>query len=211
MTRRSETVLYLGDRTVFADAIAWALEAHGFTVVFARPDVLDGPVDARLAVVAFDPRREGRARCTVERAARVPLHVVAVGPLDPDAALAAGARSAVPWFAAISDLIGLLSAATDGKPAFEADSDGRFERLTPREAEVMALLLEGYPAQRIAARLVVSITTVRSHIQSILRKLEAPSQLVAVALAHETGWTGRATRITEYAGNGLTNSSKLMM
>ncbi len=59
----------------------------------------------------------------------------------------------------------------------------RLARLTPREAEVLAMLMRGHSADRIAHVLVVSIATVRTHIQAILRKLEVPSQLAAAALA----------------------------
>ncbi len=61
----------------------------------------------------------------------------------------------------------------------------RLARLTPREAEVLTMLMRGHSAGRIAHLLVVSTATVRTHIQAILRKLEVPSQLAAAALAWE--------------------------
>jgi len=45
--------------------------------------------------------------------------------------------------------------------------------LTPREADVLALLLARAANEEIAARLVVSPTTVRAHCRSVLRKLGA--------------------------------------
>jgi DNA-binding CsgD family transcriptional regulator len=47
-------------------------------------------------------------------------------------------------------------------------------------------MMEGRSAAEIATTLVVSLTTVRSHIRSILRKLNVNSQLAAVALAFGT-------------------------
>jgi DNA-binding NarL/FixJ family response regulator len=47
-------------------------------------------------------------------------------------------------------------------------------------------MMEGRAAAEIATTLVVSLTTVRSHIRSILRKLNVNSQLAAVALAFGT-------------------------
>jgi len=47
-------------------------------------------------------------------------------------------------------------------------------------------MMEGRTASEIATTLVVSLTTVRSHIRSILRKLNVNSQLAAVALAFGT-------------------------
>jgi DNA-binding CsgD family transcriptional regulator len=56
--------------------------------------------------------------------------------------------------------------------------------LTAGERRVLFYLTEGWTAQDIADELVVSLTTVRSHIRSVLRKLEVRSQLAAVAIAN---------------------------
>lgn len=65
-------------------------------------------------------------------------------------------------------------------------------RLTARELDVLGLLTEGHRAVTIAEELVLSLATVRSHIRSILIKLEVSSQLEAVALLRggptEAGW-----------------------
>lgn len=63
-----------------------------------------------------------------------------------------------------------------------------FERLAPRERDVLAALPEGQPAERIAVDAVVSVTTVRTRIRSVLTKLGANSQLAAVAKARRAGW-----------------------
>ena len=55
--------------------------------------------------------------------------------------------------------------------------------LTSREWEVMDLLIEQRSTDEIAAALVVSHETVRSHIKSILRKLDVRSRADAVAAA----------------------------
>ena len=62
-----------------------------------------------------------------------------------------------------------------------------FRALTAREREVLAALQEGQAAERIATAAFVSVATVRSQIQSILRKLDVRSQLAAVVLCHEAG------------------------
>jgi DNA-binding NarL/FixJ family response regulator len=56
--------------------------------------------------------------------------------------------------------------------------------LTTSERRVLFYLTEGWAAQDIAEELVVSLTTVRSHIRSVLRKLGVRSQLAAVAIAN---------------------------
>jgi two-component system nitrate/nitrite response regulator NarL len=57
--------------------------------------------------------------------------------------------------------------------------------LTPREWEVVDLLVEGASTEDIADRLVLSTETVRSHVKNILRKLGARSRAEAVALAQQ--------------------------
>ncbi|MDT7745909.1 MAG: hypothetical protein QOE59_4987 [Actinomycetota bacterium] len=54
--------------------------------------------------------------------------------------------------------------------------------LTPREREVLLCLAEGLGRQAIAERLRMSTNTVRTHVQSILPKLDVSSSLAAVAL-----------------------------
>lgn len=79
------------------------------------------------------------------------------------------------------------AAATNGRPAASARMSGPFEalvQLTSSERRVLFHLTEGWGAQEIADQLVVSLTTVRSHIRSILRKLNVKSQLAAVAIAN---------------------------
>ncbi len=63
-----------------------------------------------------------------------------------------------------------------------------FERLTRREREVLRALANGQRAAEIAERSYVSVETVRSQIRAILVKLNATSQLAAVAMARRAGW-----------------------
>jgi two-component system, NarL family, nitrate/nitrite response regulator NarL len=63
-----------------------------------------------------------------------------------------------------------------------------FEELSPRERVVLKALMVGRTAQDIAGEQYVSVKTVRSHIESIHRKLGVRSQLASVALAREVGW-----------------------
>jgi len=56
-------------------------------------------------------------------------------------------------------------------------------QLTPREREVLGLLVEGADGRTIAERLGISRNTVRTHVQSILTKLQVHSRLEAATLA----------------------------
>jgi two-component system nitrate/nitrite response regulator NarL len=64
-----------------------------------------------------------------------------------------------------------------------------FERLTSREQQVLAGLVEGKSAEKIAEDAFVSLATVRSQIRAILLKLDVNSQLAAVAMARKNGWS----------------------
>ncbi|MBI2321699.1 MAG: helix-turn-helix transcriptional regulator [Chloroflexi bacterium] len=59
--------------------------------------------------------------------------------------------------------------------------------LTRREQHVLALLADGADTAAIAARLCVSRSTARKHVQGVLRKLDAHRRLEAVAYAHRHG------------------------
>lgn len=60
-------------------------------------------------------------------------------------------------------------------------------RLTPREREVLQAIAEGWSDKMIADRLYMGVGTVRTHITSILQKLEVKSRLQALLFAVRHG------------------------
>ncbi len=62
---------------------------------------------------------------------------------------------------------------------------GTGNTLTPREVEVLRLLLQGASNKEIAAQLVVTQRTAKAHVSAILQKLQVASRTEAVARAHE--------------------------
>lgn len=67
------------------------------------------------------------------------------------------------------------------------EHEERLAKLSPREHEILELLLSGRDAARVADALDLSIHTVRSHLKRILRKLEVHSTLEAVLIAVGAG------------------------
>ena len=87
--------------------------------------------------------------------------------------MAAGRPTLAPE--AIQALVQAARSASEGpKPGHD---------LTPREHEVLALLVEGLSNAEIAKRLHISHSTTATHVSSILSKLGVSSRAEAVALA----------------------------
>jgi len=63
----------------------------------------------------------------------------------------------------------------------------RYERLTPREVEVLLLVVEGYTSQAIGERLSISTRTVEGYRVQIMEKMQAESVAVLVRQAIRLG------------------------
>jgi DNA-binding NarL/FixJ family response regulator len=61
-------------------------------------------------------------------------------------------------------------------------------RLTPRERDVLALVAEGRSNKAIAEALFVSPNTVKTHVASLLTKLQADSRTQLAAIATRASW-----------------------
>ena len=66
-------------------------------------------------------------------------------------------------------------------------SDPRIDSLTPREKEILVLMSQGMSNAEIAEHLVVSATTVKTHVGNVLAKLDVRDRVQAVVIAYETG------------------------
>jgi DNA-binding NarL/FixJ family response regulator len=213
------TVLIIEDHDLLAQSLGVALQAEGLSVVLAdlQSDLLERAEDLRPAVVLLDldlgaDREGGEALvpALVALGARVVvvsgstdvlrlgtcLELGAAGVLAKsrpfeavlEAVHAAAAGRAVMADAARQDLLARMRTSR----AEQRQRLKPFTRLTPRESEVLTLLMQGRSAEAIARHFFVSEATVRTQIRGILTKVGVSSQLAAVAEAHRVGWEAEA-------------------
>jgi NarL family two-component system response regulator LiaR len=109
-------------------------------------------------------------------------------------AIAAGALSYLVKNIEPDELVAAIHRAAAGQPTLAYEATGALLRalhapsppghdLTPRERDVLGLLVAGLQNAAIAARLDISRSAVKYHISNILAKLEVSSRAEAVALA----------------------------
>jgi DNA-binding NarL/FixJ family response regulator len=115
-------------------------------------------------------------------------------------ALDAGAVGYLLKDASAEDVVrGIRAAAAGGSPldprAARALLEAKtapdpLEGVSPREREVLALLLEGLPNKLIARRLAISEKTVKSHLTSIFRQIGVTDRVQAIIWAEREGLRG---------------------
>jgi DNA-binding NarL/FixJ family response regulator len=106
----------------------------------------------------------------------------------PPEQLAAGIRVVAAGDALLAPTITkrLISEFASGAPMDPAPPSG-YDELTEREREVFGLIARGLSNAEIAAELIVSETTVKTHVARVLMKLRLRDRVQAVVLAYESG------------------------
>ena len=183
--------------TTSGDALADDIETHEPQVVLLAVEPTN---DVPLAIAS-------RVALSPDAVSRTPAFVLlADAPTTAwtAEALRGGARSVLPRDAAPDEIIAALEAAAVGLVTLPAELAGDLiagtrsvssprqpaastQPLTRREIEVLGMLAEGLANKNIAARLGISEHTVKTHVASILTKLDAFSRAEAVAIGARQG------------------------
>jgi DNA-binding NarL/FixJ family response regulator len=209
------SVLLADDQAMVRSGLRMILELRGLVVLGEAADGAEAALlaaELEPDVVLMDVRMPGTDGIEGLRrivAAGLPCRVVVLTTFDLDQhvydALRAGASGFLLKDASAEQLVGAVERAAAGEvpmaPQVTARLVDRFlERepdagtpppgvaaLSPREREVLSLVAQGLTNPEIAERLVVSLATVKTHVRSILAKLDARDRVQAVLLAHRHG------------------------
>jgi len=213
-------VLLVDDHTLFRSGIKALLQRQkDFEIVGEASDGLEGIKRARSLkpdVVLLDlhmPGISGReaVRLIVEELPETKVVMLTVSEDTEDLldALQAGAHGYLLKNIDTSYFIGAIRSAADGEAVMSPQMTAKLmqsvraapaaaaapaidrERLSPREREILGYLARGASNKEIARSLDLAESTVKIHVQSILRKLNLVSRVQAAVYAVEHGLCGK--------------------
>lgn len=201
------TAIVVDDHRTFTELLTMALDAHaGLTCVGSARDA--GSAVALMEhrqpdVVIMDYRLgdDDGVQTTRRIAARWPATTIVMLTAYPTRhlmteAAAAGASALLPKDGSLADLLDVLVTAVPGafavppgllRTLVATDLRDSVTCLTHRELDVLQQLALGLDVRRISRELGITVSTTRGYVKAILVKLDAHTQLEAVAHAHQVG------------------------
>ncbi len=211
------SVVVVDDQRLVRDGLRLILDLAGIDVVGEAADGADAVrlvIGTRPDVALMDlrmPRMDGIEATRRIVAAGVPTRILVLTTFDGEEhayqALRAGAAGYLLKDAGGDRIVQAVQAAAAGEtplaPAVVARLVAHYVRRAPavdtrrldvlseREVQVLTLIGAGRSNTEIAAELVISLATVKTHIRHILAKLGLRDRPQAVVLAHECGLVGR--------------------
>ncbi|WP_193211072.1 response regulator [Luteolibacter marinus] len=109
-------------------------------------------------------------------------------------AVGSGAAGYLPKSTPRAELLAAIRAVAAGGTCFPPRIAEKFREqrartpLSPREMEILHLVVDGQPNKLIAAALGISENTVKLHVSNLLAKTGAPDRTSVVKLAIQRGW-----------------------
>jgi DNA-binding NarL/FixJ family response regulator len=194
-------VLVTGAKPLAREGIARCLRARRIDVIAeasTTEELVGRALRLRPDVVLLDtdpvhlPMASARALLEADRRQHV---VLMSGQTDPDSIhdlRSWGVHGLVATTTPPDDLVRVLTDAARGRRRLpDAPSTPRERRvLTRRETEVLQLAVQGHTNHEIASLLHISISTVKHHLGSLSRKLDARSRVDAVVIGLRSGLVG---------------------
>lgn len=193
-------LLVIDDHDVVRQGLTTALRSHGFEQLDSAGTVKQ----ARSKIAAFNPDAiiidinlpDGSGFEIVEWVRKLSSQtaIVVLSLNDPlrfaKLARASGANAYLSKTQSIDEIVSVLNFAISNPGSFTSQlvepSKGAVD-LTAREFDVLYLIASGLSNVQISTTLFLSISTVKSHISAILRKLNASNRTGAVTIAREKG------------------------
>lgn len=200
------------DHRLLLDTLGGALSARGYQVdalVTTAAEVVEAARthDPDIAIVDVHLAVGDGLEATAEIARSCPRTKVLLMSSMAEAAvvrqgLEAGAAGFVRKDQSVEAIVSRIEQVAAGEGAFdlaalravvrqprESPSDPRqlLRRLSERERQVLALLVEGYDTAAMAKALNIADSTARTHVQNVLAKLGVHSRLQVSAMAARTG------------------------
>ncbi|MFZ5691811.1 MAG: response regulator transcription factor [Pseudomonadota bacterium] len=196
------TIFVIDDQPSVREAIGEMLSVFGFAVELfdSATSFLDKVRVTRPGCVVADVRMPGMDGIALvgemaRRAIAIPVILIS-GHADVPMAVAGIKAGADDFIEKPVDDAKLVAAINRAMARVFASQDAtklsdeliqRFERLTPRQAEIFDLVAGGYTSQAIAAKLNLSTRTVESYRAQIMEKMQAESVAVLVRQAIRLG------------------------
>ena len=193
-------VLIVDDHAVVRQGLKSAIESHGYEVVAEAGSINQAQAFMAQtnpdAIVVDINLPDGSGFDLVAWARKVsPTVVIVVLTLNDGAdyvraAKKAGANAFIVKNAPLADLIAALDFAISSPTSFSSKriyTSGIDSGLSAREIDVLQSINHGLSNTAIAINLYISVSTVKTHVSSILRKLNADNRVQALSIARERG------------------------
>jgi DNA-binding NarL/FixJ family response regulator len=193
-------VLIVDDHAVVRHGLKLAIESHGYEIVAEAGSINEAQAfmaQTNPDVIVVDINLpDGSGFDLIAWARKVsPTIAIVVLTLNDGAdyvraAKTAGANSFIVKNAPLSDLLAALDFAISSPTSFSSNqifAIGVEAGLTAREIDILHSINCGLSNTSIASHLFISVSTVKTHVSSILRKLDADNRVQALSIARERG------------------------